>query len=381
MPQEDVKPKVCFILTHVPNPRMNKRIDAFKHKMETEVICTRRASQNIWEPEHHDVKHTVLDIDLPKSSQLLKRIKVSKGFRVQLYELLEKAKPTIVYAEGLDTLMVAAKYKKEYGGMVIFEVSDLRESYIEPPQGLIQKVLIDAVKHQEKRLFKSVDKLVITSPKFYELHYKHLISSENAVYIPNIPDIDAFEGYKKKQDGPFTVGFIGGIRYLKQMKMLVDSARDLNINVIFAGAGGTSDEYVQITKYCENMNNVQFTGRYDYRKDIARLYGMVDCLYSVYDADNANVRIALPNKLYEAVYCELPIIVSKGTYLEEIVKEWGVGVSVGHTNISELKEELKKLRDDSDYYESCVEGCRKKRSYLIEERSRDIIDMLGVYQS
>lgn len=378
MPQEDIKPKVCFILTHVPDPRMNKRIDAFKQKMQTEVICTRRASQNIWEPEHHDVKHTVLDIDLPKASQLVKRIKVSKGFRIQLYELLVKAKPTIVYAEGLDTLMVAAKYKKEYGGRVIFEVADLRESFIEPPKGLMQKTLIDVMKHQEKRLFKSVDKLVITSPKFYELHYKHLICSGNVLYIPNIPGIDAFKDYKKKQDGPFTVGFIGGIRYLKQMKMLVDSARDLNINVIFAGAGGTSDEYVQITKYCEDMSNIQFTGRYDYKKDIARLYGMVDCLYSVYDADNANVRIALPNKLYEAVYCELPIIVSKGTYLEEIVKEWGVGVSVGHTNISELKGELKKLRDDTKYYESCVEECRKKRSYLIEERSRDIIDMLGV---
>ena len=31
----------------------------------------------------------------------------------------------------------------------------------------------------------------------------------------------------------FTVGFIGGIRYLKQMKMLVDAAEIVGCNVLF----------------------------------------------------------------------------------------------------------------------------------------------------
>lgn len=367
---------VCFILTHVPNPRINKRIRVFKDIMPVEVICARRASQNIWEPEYKDIKHTILNIDLPRSSQIFKRIKASSGFRRELYRLLKEKKPTIVYSEGLDTLMVAVKYKKTNHCRLIFEVSDLRENFIEKPKGLIKRGMTFAISIKEKSLFKSIDKLVVTSPKFYDLHYCDLIAKENTIFVPNAPDLSVFKNFRHKQGGKFTVGFIGGIRYLKQMEMLVDVASELNINVLFAGAGGTSDEYMKIQEYCEGKSNIRFTGRYDYGKDIANLYGMVDCVYSVYDADNPNVKIALPNKLYEAVYCNLPIIVAKGTYLEEIVSEWGVGLSIGHTNNNELKDAIMILKDNENIYKNISDACDKKKSDIVQMREVNLFEKL-----
>ena len=370
------KQKICFILTHVPNPRINKRIVAFKKVMPIEVICARRASQNIWEPEQEDVKHTILNVDLPKSSQIFKRIRVSSGFQKEVYRLLEEKKPTIVYSEGLDTLMVAVAYKKKYDCRLFFEVADLREIFIEKPKSFIKRCMTKAILKKEKELFKEVDKLVITSPKFFDIHYCSLISKENTVFVPNAPDFTAFRNYKHKDNGIFTVGFIGGIRYLTQMKMLVDVASELEMKVVFAGAGGTSGEYEEIQKYCNGKDNIYFTGRYDYGKEIAGLYGMVDCVYSVYNADNPNVRIALPNKLYEAVYCKLPIVVAKGTYLEEIVNEWGVGISVGHTDKIELQAALKKLRDDKTYYHEIVSCCERKKSDIEKMREFDLLKSL-----
>lgn len=373
---EDKNQKVCFLLTHVPNPRMNKRITAFKELMPVEVICARRASQNIWEPEHSDIKHTILDVDLPQSSKIFKRMKVSSGFRKDMFRLLEEMKPTIVYSEGLDTLMVAVDYKNKHECKLFFEVSDLRESFIEKPKGFIKRCVTEVISIKEKELFKFIDKLVITSPKFFDLHYCKLISKENTVFVPNAPDLSAFSDFKHKKGGIFTVGFIGGIRYLTQMKMLVDAASDLNIKVVFAGAGGTSGEYEEIQEYCKEKDNVCFTGRYDYGKDIANLYGMVDCVYSVYNADNPNVRIALPNKLYEAVYCNLPIIVAKGTYLEEVVKDWGVGLSVGHTNTEELTQALQKLKYDDAIYKTISDACDNRKKDIIRMREFNLIEAL-----
>ena len=65
--------------------------------------------------------------------------------------------------------------------------------------------------------------------------------------MPNIPDEEPLKNYFKKKNGMFTVGFIGGIRYLKQMKMLVDAAEIVGCNVLFAGAGGTNYDYEQKT--------------------------------------------------------------------------------------------------------------------------------------
>ena len=81
-------------------------------------------------------------------------------------------------------------------------------------------------------------------------------------------------------------------------------------------------------------------------------------LYAVYDASNPNVKIALPNKLYESVYCEIPIIVAKGTYLAEIVNQWGVGVSVSHNDPFDLEEQLKQLIYNTEKYERITENCK-----------------------
>lgn len=351
---------VCFLLTHVPNPRMNKRIEVFKTQADTHVVCTRRASQNVWEPTQ-DVDHVIFDIDLPSAKYILKRYVVSQDFQKKALEKLEQLKPNVIYAEGLDTLIIAEKYKKTHDVRIVFEVADLRENYITKPNKAVDRIISAMLLHREKNSFKNVDFLVVTSPKFYDMHYNALISRDKMLFIPNAPDVEVFKNYKKHA-GDFTVGFIGGIRYLQQMKMLVDAAAKEGCKVLFAGAGGTSSDYEEIQAYCEGKDFVQFTGRYDYNTQIAGLYGMVDCVFAVYDADNPNVRIALPNKLYESIFCELPIITAKGTYLEELVKEWGVGVSVSHNDVNELAEALRKLMDDAAFYQQIVNGCRKQKS-------------------
>lgn len=350
---------VCFLLTHVPNPRINKRIEVFKAQADTHVICTRRASQNVWEPTQ-DVDHVIFDIDLPSAKHILKRYVVSQDFQKKALEKLEQLKPNVIYAEGLDTLIIAGKYKKNHDVRIVFEVADLRENYITKPKKAIDRLITAMLLQREKKAFKNVDFLVVTSPKFYGMHYSTLISKDKMLFIPNAPDVEVFKNYKK-HEGDFTVGFIGGIRYLDQMKMLVDAAGEVSCKVLFAGAGGTTSDYEQIKAYCQGKDYVSFTGRYDYNSQIAGLYGMVDCVFAVYDADNPNVRIALPNKLYESILCELPIIVAKGTYLEELVKEWGVGVSVSHKDVNELAEALKMLMNNQELYRQIVAGCQRQK--------------------
>ncbi|MBR2327689.1 MAG: glycosyltransferase [Clostridia bacterium] len=364
MKTEKAQNRVCFLLTHVPNPRMNKRIEVFEEEADVQVICTRRKSQNIWEPAKN-VPHFIFDIDLPSAKHLLKRYFVSKDFQKKALKKLCELAPSVIYAESLDSLLIAIKYKKKHDVKIIFEVADLRENYIVRPKSLAKRAVTELLLKKEKKAFKSVYRLVVTSPKFYDIHYHSLIEEGKVIFIPNAPDLSAFKGYQKKNGGNFTVGFIGGIRYLKQMKMLVDAADMIDADVLFAGAGGTSSEYEEIKLYCNGKDNVRFTGRYNYNEDIAGLYGMVDCVFSVYDADNPNVRIALPNKLYEAVYCELPLIVAKNTYLSELVKQYGVGVSVSHTDKNELVDVLLKLKDDIGYYKAFETKCREHKEEIL----------------
>lgn len=361
---------VCFLLTHIPNPRMNKRIELFKQVAQTRVICTRRSSQNIYEPSQ-DVEHVIFDIDLPSAKHIIKRYIISRKFKKKALEKLEQFQPNVIYTEGLDALIIAGKYKKKYDGRIFFEVADLRENYITKPKKLNEKIITKILLKTEKMAFGNVNYLIVTSPKFYEMHYNTLIPKSRTLFIPNTPDISVFQHYKKKNEGKFTVGFIGGIRYIKQMKMLVDAAEIVDCNVLFAGAGGTSSEYNEIKEYCKDMKNVIFTGRYDYEKEIASLYGKVDCVYSVYDVDNPNVKIALPNKLYESILCELPIIVAKNTYLAELVKQYGVGIAVSHEDKEDLKQVLIALKNDKRYCDAIAERCHSCKVNLVGEMPQE----------
>lgn len=348
---------ICFLLTHVPDPKTNKRIKVFKKNGKISVICTRRKSQDIWEPAFPDIEHYIYDIDLPTVNHLIRRYIVSSTYKKRALKKLEELEPEIIYADGLDSLLIAVKYKKHHKIVLFYDVADLRETYIEEPKQKIKKIINNMVKFVEKQSFKKVDYLVITSKKFYSTYYYKLINKNRVIYIPNVPDKEIFENYRKKQEGDFTIGFIGGIRYLNQMKMLVDVAGICGYKVLFAGAGGTIGDYDQIVAYCKDKEYVKFTGKYNYQEDIAKLYGQVDCVYAVYDADNANVKIALPNKLYESVYCRLPIIVAKGTYLAEIVEQWGVGISVSHEKKDELKVALNRLAIDEKLKKKIEKHC------------------------
>lgn len=357
--------KITFLMTHVPNPRMNKRIHLAAGMGDVHAICISRADADIWEPHYRDIQHHIIPMNMVSAKKPLRRLRCSIEYGKTALPLLKQIAPDCIYAESLDSLYIAVKYKKRHEAVaIVYEVADLREVFVSDSKSLATK----AIRHIEKKLFAHVDLLTVTSMSFYEKHYNAFLPVENCVYMPNMPDLSAFKQYKKKAQGMFTIGFIGAVRYLKQMKMLVDAAEACNVRVLFAGGAASKQQEKEIIDYCEGKRNIEITGKYDYYEDIANLYGRVDCVYAVYDADNPNVCIALPNKLYEAVYCELPIIIAKGTYLSDVVADWGVGVSVSHTETSELVDAIARLRDDAEYYEQFVRNCKAHKPEIDEQK-------------
>ena len=125
--------KICFLLTHVPNPRINKRIELLKKTADVSVICVRRTRLNIFEPIQ-DVRHVIFEFDFPESKYLLKRYIASAEFRRKALEKLYEISPNVIYAEGLDCLITAGQYKQKRRAHVVLEIADLREDYISQPK-------------------------------------------------------------------------------------------------------------------------------------------------------------------------------------------------------------------------------------------------------
>jgi glycosyltransferase involved in cell wall biosynthesis len=275
--------------------------------------------------------------------------------------LLKQINPDLIHVQGLDMLKIACTYKRRVNRNVriIYEVADLHRLLVDKQKSPVKKMVQWYLRREDRRLKDRYDLLILTSEKYYEVYFQTLVEPERMLYMPNVPDLSAFHSYEKKAENePFTLGYIGAIRYKKQMINLIQAAKATGVHLLIAGY---EDAPAVIEPMCAQDPSITWVGRFDFAAQAAALYGQCDAMYSVYDADMHNVRVALPNKLYEAVYCEMPLIVAKDTYLAEVVDQWGVGFAVDHRQPQELIALLEQLRDQRIPLEPIVENCRKRK--------------------
>lgn len=359
---------IVALISHVPNPRANRRMEQLAIKGKVTLIYWDKGGESCPVQKIPGVEQMEFFLQASRTNTL-KRMIPMISYKKKALEWMNEIKPDVVYAERFDMLYIIWVYWKsrKVKPKIIFEVPDLPHMMVDTNRSNKEKVVSKAVRFFENRIYKKIDVLIVTSEKFYEDYYKKWIPKSKVVFMPNSPDLSAFKDYKRDEHEKFTIGFIGVVRYPEQLKMLIEASEEASVNVIFAGF---TEGCLEIQEMADTRDNVTYYGRYNYDKDIAKLYGSCDAIYSVYDAQMKNVSIALPNKLYEAVCCGLPIIVSKGTYLSEIVEKYRVGIAIESTGKENLIQLLKRLSKDKEYYQEFVDSCIKANSELNDTGNR-----------
>jgi len=319
--------KIVFIISNLPPPPIYRLIMALKDLFAIEIIYWDRCSKIAvsYAIPKGVIAHRI-DVRAPLGQWFYRIIPLYR-FSIRVIKLLYKIKPDVIHCVNLDMLFIGWIYVLlNYKTKLVYEILDLPNIIFNKNKNPLKHLFKSCFVYFEKLFVKNISFLIISSPFFWEYYYSKFLTKENVLFFPNLPEKRLFNKYRKKPHQYFTIGFIGLLRYPKQIKMLVDTTKYIkDLKVLIAGEGR---DYYNIKKYCEIYSHVEFYGPYNYEREIVKLYSKVDCVYSVYDTRTENVRVALPNKLYESIVCELPIIVAKGTVLGEFVKEQGIGFIV-----------------------------------------------------
>jgi len=342
--------KVVFLLTHHPDPRMMKRVKSLS-KISNDISLV------FWDRMFNTPILRGIQVKSIKASDpwnLLGRILVDlKLFFISISWLLIE-EPTIIYISGFDMFLPGYFYKIfHHRAKLVLEIPDL-------PGGRFSKGrAIKYINNLINKMIKKADLLVLTSPYFWDKYYKDIFPYPQRVFImENLPSRTLFEKFKPEQHKKLTIGFVGAVRYAKQIEMLFESCKGCEdkVEIVVAGSG---PDYEYIKKISENYNNVKVTGLFNYEKDVANIYSKIDIVYSVYDADLFNVKIAIPNRFYEAIVCGLPIIVAKNTALSNLVKKYEVGFEISHSDVKELSELTKTILRNPLSLKKCRENILK----------------------
>ncbi|WP_286259784.1 glycosyltransferase [Pseudoalteromonas apostichopi] len=306
----------ALICDHHLDPRLRKRKSWLKNAFG---VCDVYVDPS--RGEHFQAKNEEVDY------QALSQAKLSQ---LKQYDLIYISGAKIVLSFFIQFVILRYIYKVN----LVYEIPDLPLRSHSKFRNSINSVLFYII---VKILFKRV---VITSKAFL----RKLPSTLDYFECENLPSPSSLASpivIKKAKERKLTISFVGVIRYLSQMELLIEFA-SLHDHIKVKFHGGP-DETVNKLKALHDKygakGDVEFFGKFE-TSELAKIYSDTDFIYSVYDSKQDNVKLALPNKLYESIIYSVPLIVSTDTFLHERVLDENNGFGVDSQSYEQFEKDM-----------------------------------------
>ena len=278
----------------------------------------------------------------------------------------------VVHAMDFDTAPPAVLAAKLKGKPVIYELADVYEDMI------VLSPLLRRISITIDKIFMRLARAMIISD---EARVEELggIPNDNLVVIYNSPP-DLFGKPAAPRTGDrFTIFYSGVLseERLANLDKVASAIRDLDgVRLVIAGYGNQDEEMGKWVR--ETPDKIQFVGRLSYIEALEEAM-VADLIISLYDPVVLNTRYASANKLFEAMMCGKPVLMSKGTAMSDIVDKENSGILVDSRNVEELKAAIIKLKEAPELCQQL--GANGREAY--EQRYNWEVmrkRLLGLYQ-
>lgn len=325
--------KIVFVVGSISDSHIIKRIEAFCERgFEIEVYGYTRDLN--FTNKFKNLEPQI--IGSLTNGKYLNRI--VSGFREVSKIIRNHPTDTLYYVWGFDSGLVHLFRKSNY----IYEISDIRYANFPFPLNYVFKCL-------DRWIIKNSVCTPITSEGFVRWIGLSKASSGKYVLLPNKLSPSFLDIKRKQVSKPMAerikVGYAGLYRYPNTVLKLARIIGERFSETFEFHFWGKGDEaiFAKIKDLCNKYSNIYEHGPFKNPDDLQKVYDTFDIVACNYDIDGINERIAEPNKLYESIFFNKPIIVSEGTFLSTKVKELGIGYVVNKED-DDLVRLLERIR-------------------------------------
>ncbi len=257
----------------------------------------------------------------------------------------------------IPTLLVAKLKKKP----IVYDIFDFYADTIEFP--LFPKISRNIITKIDRILIRFADLVIIVD----EYRKKQIGDNyKNLLIIYNSPvDVEESERSKENINQNFSIFFGGRVsrdRCINELIMVVSKLKDVNLTVMgFCEPNEYKNELIELSNGFKNIKLHLEATDHD---DILRETLKSDLILAAYDPNIPNNIYSSPNKLFEAMMCEKPILVSNKTSVSYIVKKEHCGMIIPYGDLEVLKNIIIKLKNDQKLCQNLGKNGRK--AYEIE---------------
>lgn len=280
---------------------------------------------------------------------------------IKIRSFLKKNREYWFYAMSFDCLMIAKLSGIKNG---FYEIGDLRQ--VEGFAKIISFI--------EPFFMKNVFGIVATSKQFYEHYLIKCLSPVNRLYVIENKINVIFKNqrpnktlFKSKR---IKIGLIGLLRFKRPIDLLLNFVKDRpNLYEIECFGDGPLKSYIE-SYQCENIH---YHGSFN-NYNLPAIYKQIDVNYVVYDAFHLNVRLAIPNKIYESAYFGVPILCCEETALGRMVSEWKIGKTIRINDKFSYENDVGSI--NAEWINKCITNCFKlSDAELLDDGEKVISEM------
>lgn len=299
-----------------------------------------------------------------KTVYKLSKKSLSLFFYLKFYSLLKlkalSKKFDIIFAEDLYCLPVCIIAGKLKGAKVIYDCRELFGFLA----GLKNKKFIQKFWSWIEKLFIRKADLILTTGEMDSEFIRKQYNLHNDLVIRNLPlykksdfpvDYYSLLGIDKSKKVLLYQGVVLHGRGLKMIFEFLQTSDDFVLVVL--GSGEMIEYYKNLSFQMKLNDKVFFVGKIPQDKLMDYTAGGFVGL-SLIENISKSYYYALPNKLFEYIMAEIPVIATDLPQMKKIIDDYKVGFAIAEGNVEQLKAVLTQLRNDQNLYAQLKLNCR-----------------------
>lgn len=339
----------------VYDPRVFKIVGSLRKKYSILVLGWNRENfpRNVVESYIADLR--LCNLRAPRGVSFIRSPKMAicyVYFWIWLFIQLTKSRPEVVHSCDLDTVIPCYFYKLMFRKKLVFDVFDRYAMAFVPSKS---KVFYSIVNYLEEFFSKRSDVLINVSEEALSTFRK---KPEHCVVIMNYPEDYLNDSANSKNDNDFRIVYTGVIlRKTRGLESIVTALGNVsNVKLVIAGWYLDSDKEF-LDQMLQNPN-IKFSGSLR-PKEALLLEASSDVMIALYEPNLLWNNITLPNKLFEAMMCGVPLITNVAS---KLVNDIRFGVIVKYDDVEGIRNAILTLRDNVELRQKL--GLNGRKAYL-----------------
>lgn len=289
-------------------------------------------------------------------------------YNFKIFGILLFSRYSIIYANDLDTLLGCSMASFVRRKPLVY---DSHEFFTEIPELIGHKI--------KKGIWKLVEKFCIKRARVVISVSKGIATLLNQSYgvsplvIRNVP-LRAQHNMNNKSSIP-TIIYQGYLNVGRGIELIMNTLQYLpNYRLIIAGRGDIETNLKQLAKTLKINDRIDFLGMLP-PNELRSTTSQAWIGISLEEDLGLNYHYALPNKLFDYIAAQIPVLVSNLPEMKQIVDEYGVGIVAESRNPQKIANQINSYFNNEGQQKSTVANLLHASQVLTwESEEKKLID-------